>query len=97
MLKQHDFVRIDKPFSPLQLSISFHVQTRSLQSAWESAITDRLTTDINHNVVFAGIVHHGGEISTNSLSFVLEVTCVNKIRWLMELNIFSPCHLLIQQ
>lgn len=32
------------------------------------------------NVVFAGIIRHGSEISAHSLNFVLEATCVNKIR-----------------
>ena len=36
--------------------------------------------DVNHNVVLAGIIHHGGEISTSALQFLIEATCVNKIR-----------------
>ena len=69
-----------KPSRSHEFFFALNVQTRSLQSVQESALSDRLTTDINHDVVLAGIVHHGGEISTNSLSFVLEVTCVNKVR-----------------
>jgi hypothetical protein len=31
-------------------------------------------------VVLAGIIHHGAEISTSSLEFLIEASCVNKIR-----------------
>jgi hypothetical protein len=55
-------------------------QPRSLQSALDSALSQESSTDVNHNVVLAGIIHHGAEISTSSLQFLIEATCVNKIR-----------------
>jgi len=51
-----------------------------LQSEWDFAVSNEAINDVNHDVVLAGIIHHGAEISTNSLNFLVEVTCINKIR-----------------
>jgi hypothetical protein len=51
-----------------------------LQSAWESAVSQETVFEVNHNIVLAGIIHHGAEISTSSLNFLVRISCVNKIR-----------------
>jgi hypothetical protein len=36
--------------------------------------------NVNQNIVLAGIIHHGGEISQRSLDFIVQATCIHKIR-----------------
>ena len=52
------------------------LQTNRGTSASKAAISQFS----NQNVLLAGIIHHGAEISMNSLKFLLEATCVNQVR-----------------
>jgi len=73
-------VQAQKPRSLLRSGSFEKEQAKNLQSEWDFAVSNEAINDVNHDVVLAGIIHHGAEISTNSLNFLVEVTCINKIR-----------------